>query len=240
MKAFLLIITGILLSFQLSAQRPVYGPDFGLVDESGDTLYLYDDLLDQGKTVVLAFFGHSCPSCIEAVPELNNIYNDYGQNTEDVYLWAIEPNQYYDYDDMNQFESDHGTDYQCWTTTDTDSVSGLYDAYYTPRYYVICPDGSMRDWDLEDVPGAIDYCLLNTIDKEVTQQPELIVQHNAFFLKSSDRSEYNLKIFAVDGQLMLKDKIRPNARINLNLPAGMYIYLITDNNGKQYAGRFIY
>ncbi|MFW6302160.1 MAG: redoxin domain-containing protein [Bacteroidales bacterium] len=240
MKTAFTLIVSILLSMSMYAQRPVYAPDFGLTGEYGDTMFLYEDLLDNNKTVVLAFFGVGCVSCENAVPTLDSLYTHYGENQDDFYLWAIEPSQVYDYDAVNTWLSEQEASYPGWATTQTDSVVELYGAYFTPQYFVICPDGSMRDYSLEHIPGAIENCLGMVSVADVEEEvPDVYLAGRTLVVKNTGMESSQLEIFAITGKSVSGRTLSGDTRFALNLPEGLYIYRLTDSRGRQHTGRFM-
>lgn len=61
-------------------------PDFTLVDQFGTTHTLSDY---KGKTVFLNFWATWCPPCRAEMPEIQELYEDYGSNNEDVIILGI-------------------------------------------------------------------------------------------------------------------------------------------------------
>lgn len=61
-------------------------PDFTLVDQFGNTHTLSDY---KGKTIFLNFWATWCPPCRAEMPEIQEIYEDYGNNEEDVIIIGI-------------------------------------------------------------------------------------------------------------------------------------------------------
>lgn len=61
-------------------------PDFTLVDQFGNTHTLSDY---KGKTIFLNFWATWCPPCRAEMPEIQEIYEDYGNNEEDVIILGI-------------------------------------------------------------------------------------------------------------------------------------------------------
>lgn len=61
-------------------------PDFTLTDQFGNTHTLSDY---KGKTVFLNFWATWCPPCRAEMPEIQEIYEDYGSNESDVIILGI-------------------------------------------------------------------------------------------------------------------------------------------------------
>ncbi|HKK67899.1 MAG TPA: redoxin family protein [Bacteroidales bacterium] len=240
MKTAVTFLFALLLSVSLEAQRPVYAPDFGLVNEYGDTLYLQEDLLDNNMTVVLAFFGVGCVSCANAVPTLDSLYNHYGQNQNNVYLWAIEPSQVYDYDAVDSWLNENNASYPGYATTAEDSVTELYNIYLTPKYFVICPDGSMRDYSLENVPAVIENCL-TMVDVETPEvyDPSVYATPGALLLNGTRDVYWQLRVYSMTGKQVYSRSGRGDNRMPVSLNEGLYIYRLSDEDGKVYTGKFL-
>ncbi|MGC9331344.1 MAG: hypothetical protein ACP5DZ_05625 [Bacteroidales bacterium] len=234
------LIVGLLLAISLHGQKVDIASDFGLISECGDTMYLQQDLLDHGKTVVLAFFRPYCAPCSNAVPTLNNIYNTYGQNTEDVYLWAI-CNELYPYSAINEFEDDNSTDYECWASTEEDSVVDLYEVYLVPKYVVICPNGIMSEFELDSISGAVDDCrLVNNQIPQSDYNPKLISFAGRIHFRASDNRHYDVKIYNLSGQLLFHDRITTTTTLDFHPEHGIYLYHLSDRQGQYHAGRIFY
>ena len=60
--------------------------NFTLKDQFGKT-HTLDDYI--GKTIVLHFYAIDCFSCLDELPNIEKIYNDYNQNKDDVIILGI-------------------------------------------------------------------------------------------------------------------------------------------------------
>ena len=60
--------------------------NFTLKDQSGNT-HTLDDYI--GKTIILHFYAIDCFSCLDELPNIEKIYNDYNQNKDDVIILGI-------------------------------------------------------------------------------------------------------------------------------------------------------
>ena len=80
----------ILIIFQFSrAQVPIdTAIDFSVKDIYGNTIELFP-LLDEGKLVVINFFSTSCGPCGLYAPEFQASYEDFGENSGNVYFVGI-------------------------------------------------------------------------------------------------------------------------------------------------------
>lgn len=83
-------------------------PDFTLQDQYGNTVTLSDY---QGKTVFLNFWATWCPPCRNEMPEIQQLYESYGENGGDVIILGIAaPNygQEGSVSDIKEFLGDNG------------------------------------------------------------------------------------------------------------------------------------
>ena len=68
-------------------------PDFTATSTKGDDVSLHA-AIDDGAVVLLDFMASWCGPCAASTPTLADIYDEYGQNSKFVHVWAldIEPN----------------------------------------------------------------------------------------------------------------------------------------------------
>lgn len=232
-----------LISFSGFAQRPPGSPpDFGLTDSTGQTVYLYEDILDQWKTAVLVIFSVTCESCWVNVPNANDWYTTYGENQEDVVIWGIEIAEYSNYNHVGDFATEYGTLYPLYNLNEQDSVIELMNITYTPYYFVICPDGSYRNFTVDLVPQAIGSCLsMVGVEEELASEPELFVQNQQLLLRQGSNDDYQLTVFSLDGRVVKKAVLRENKRLDFNVPPGIYLYqLKNQDTGEIFTGRLLF
>jgi len=77
MRKLLLTLIGLLFISNIDAQ--VITGFSNVTDTDGNTHSL-SNYLNDGKYVVLNFYLYNCGNCIATAPEIESIYNDYGQN----------------------------------------------------------------------------------------------------------------------------------------------------------------
>lgn len=139
----LLLSLGLIFSNAVRAQLAdgSIAPNFTLTDIDGNTHELYN-YLDQGRAVLLDFFGVWCGPCQDHASELENAYQMYGPNGDNSMMFlALE-------------SDDSTTDAQChnyngfqWSTelsypiiNNTLSTPANYQITYYPTIYVVCPN----------------------------------------------------------------------------------------------------
>ena len=73
-------------------REKVMAPDIALVDREGNPVSLKDYI---GKTVFLNFWGTWCGPCRNEMPDIQKLYEAYGENTGDVVILAVAAPNYY-------------------------------------------------------------------------------------------------------------------------------------------------
>jgi len=126
-------------------------PDFEVMDTEGRILNLYEDYLDQGKTVVLELFWEGCPPCNEFAPLLGELYKDWGDGQRDVEFIALDVLMNERDADVIAFQTKHG---HTWPGVSANGGSlgasfpyrdNQFGTYLgTPTLIVISPDGRVE------------------------------------------------------------------------------------------------
>ena len=96
---------------ETSAEEPTPAPDFTLTDQFGETHTLSDY---KGKTVFLNFWATWCPPCRAEMPEIQELYEEYGYNENDVIILgaaAPELGQEGSEEEVTSFLSENGYEY---------------------------------------------------------------------------------------------------------------------------------
>ncbi len=154
-----------LITFGLFAQT---APDFTVTDTHGVEHSLYEDYLNQGKTVVLDLFFVNCGPCNTLAPLLEPVYQEWGAGEGSVQFISLtsEPN---DTDPIViGFEEQHGTTWPAVSADGggpeavqayTDHQFGQFVGY--PTLVIIAPDGTVQfdPWVNNNYEGTIE--LLN-------------------------------------------------------------------------------
>lgn len=147
--------------FWLQAQT---APNFLVTDSWGNQHRLYEDYLDQGKTVVLKVFFVSCPPCNAIAPHLEPLYQSWGGGLADVQFIELSIRQNDTDILINGYKNNHNTTYPACggqggsvaaVTPYTTGVFGVYTG--TPTFVVIAPDKSVN-YDVSgfNIQGTID------------------------------------------------------------------------------------
>lgn len=112
--------------------------NFTLKDQEGNT-HTLDDYI--GKTIVLHFYAIDCFSCLDELPHIEKIYNDYNQNKDDVIILGIANTSRNPKDDIIDFLKENN-----YTFTSLMAKNKLFDKYYITTYpntYIINSNGNI-------------------------------------------------------------------------------------------------
>jgi thiol-disulfide isomerase/thioredoxin len=142
-----------LLGLTMSSQQ---APDFTLIDVKGETYNLYQQL-NQGKTVVLDFFGVQCGTCQTDIAYLENIYQTYGGENGNLVIWGIE-SLGFNNTELDAFVTAAGGTYPRFGLGGNTDLLQLYQVTAIPGYYVICPNGFVKPVSIESIPNYVDAC----------------------------------------------------------------------------------
>ena len=135
---------------KISAQQTI-AQNFTITDHFNNNLNLFNDLLDQGKTVVLDIFFTTCPPCNSIAPDLKTLYEDWGDGDHDVEFIGLS-NQAFDSNaDVAWYANNHQHTYP-GAGEDGGSllavapyVNGDYGTFFgTPTFVVIAPDRTVN------------------------------------------------------------------------------------------------
>jgi len=94
----------ILTTFSLQAQKAI---DYHVTDANGVHHSLYEDYLDQGKTVVVELFFVNCGACHTMAPFLELTYRQWGQGNEDVQFMSLSVMEGDTDEEIREYEEEH-------------------------------------------------------------------------------------------------------------------------------------
>ena len=112
--------------------------NFTLQDQFNKT-HTLDDYI--GKTIVLHFYAIDCFSCLDELPNIEKIYNDYNQNKDDVIILGIANTSRNPKKDIINFLKKNN-----YTFTSLMAKNKLFNKYYVTTYpntYIINADGNI-------------------------------------------------------------------------------------------------
>ena len=147
-----------------ASERPVIpAPDFTLVDQYGETHTLSDYA---GKTVFLNFWATWCGPCRSEMPEIQALYEKYGENQGDlIVLGVANPktedapyNQDVTQAEVEQFLEDNGYTFPVVMDT-TGEIFYYYGITAFPTTFMIGADGNVFGY----VPGALTGDIMESI-----------------------------------------------------------------------------
>ena len=121
--------------------------NFTLKDQEGNT-HTLDDYI--GKTIVLHFYAIDCFSCLDELPHIEKIYNDYNQNKDDVIILGIANTSRNPKDDIIDFLNKNN-----YTFTSLNANDKLFDKYYITTYpntYIINSNGNIAFTSFGSMP----------------------------------------------------------------------------------------
>lgn len=144
----LLSFTLLLIShFTISAQQ---ADNFVVTDVHGITHNLYEDHLNQGKTVMVEIFFTTCPPCIAIATHVEDLYQDWGGGQGDVEFFKMTIQSFDDDAKILAFDNTYGITFPGISVDGgsldalgqfTDGTFGTF--YGTPTFIVIAPDGTV-------------------------------------------------------------------------------------------------
>ncbi|MEY8360006.1 cytochrome c biogenesis protein CcdA [Anaerotruncus colihominis] len=152
-----------------ASEQPAAIPafDFTLTDQYGNTHTLSDY---KGKVVFLNFWATWCPPCRQEMPHIEELYNEYGQNTGDVVFLGVtnpktDENPYGQDgspEEIAQFLTDNGYTFPSAYDT-TGSVFSDYFISAFPTTFLIDAQGNIFGY----APGAMTKQMMENIIKQV-------------------------------------------------------------------------
>ena len=123
----------------------VEAPDFTLVDQYGEEHTLSDY---KGKVVFLNFWATWCPPCREEMPDIEALYNEYGENSEDLVILSVANPKTKDnpnnndktIEEVTKFMEDNGYSYPALMDTTGDVLLQYYITAF-PTTFMIDREG---------------------------------------------------------------------------------------------------
>lgn len=137
MKSVFTILFSVVTVLLLAQPSTDTFPDFTETDIEGNEHQLYADYLNQGKTVVIDIFATWCPNCVNSLPGLHALEEEYG---EDLIFLSFER------DSSTSNEAEWAEDNGVTNAIFANSIEtmGTWNTQYQPNFFVICPDGSFE------------------------------------------------------------------------------------------------
>lgn len=136
----------------------VPAPDFTLTDQYGNEHKLSDY---KGKTVFLNFWATWCPPCRSEMPEIQALYERYGNNEEDLIVLGLAAPNYGregSEDDITKFLNDNGYTFPV-VMDQTGLIPSMYGITAYPTTFMIGKDGNVFGY----VSGALSKDMMESI-----------------------------------------------------------------------------
>ena len=126
-------------------------PDFTVTDAHGQVHKLYEDYLNQGKTVVLKLFFTTCPPCNAIAPYFQELYEEWGEGQEDVQFIELSTLSTDTDQKVRDYEASHDLTIPGVSpgggslTANLPYRNGTFGPYFgTPTFVVIAPGGQVN------------------------------------------------------------------------------------------------
>lgn len=238
MKKSLLLIAGILLYFNISAQTTLTtAVDFTSTDCHGVEINLFD-ILDGGQYVLIDFFYTTCGPCQIATPKIVEAYNLLGCNEFEVFFMEITP---YDNNTACQtWTNTYGIEYPTIGTEGGGaSLVSTYGIGAFPTVILIAPDRSIVIQDLWPITNAATIvtalATYNIEQHECGSTPSCPAPNNVVASVYDDNSvqiNWDIVSDAVTYNLYMngdlyQENIENNEIIVTDLEPGIYCFTVT-------------
>jgi len=190
-KSFLISLT-ILLAVTISAYSQT-APDFTVTDYNNVTHKLYEDYLNQGKTVMIKVFFVNCPPCVSISPDVQALYEEWGEGNNDVQFIELSNKSFDSNADVKNYSQNLnlsfpgvGEDGGALDALEP-YLTGQFGPFFgTPTFIVIAPDGQVN----YDVDGAGNAGKIAAIDQALedtgAQKPGTMVLPSSFSIQVED------------------------------------------------------
>ena len=83
---------------------PPPAPNFTVMSSPTASHRLYEDFLNQGKTVVLELFFEDCQPCNDFAPFMSGLYDEWGHGEEDVAFISLDVERTDDFMDVATYQ----------------------------------------------------------------------------------------------------------------------------------------
>ena len=141
--------------------RPeIAAPDFTLTDQYGSSHTLSDY---QGKTVFLNFWATWCGPCKSEMPDIQKLYENYGENSGDLVVLAVANpgGQDVSQEEVEQFLTDNGYTFPVLMDT-TGATLAYYGISAFPTTFMIDTGGNVYGY----VPGAMTGDIMESVVRQ--------------------------------------------------------------------------
>ena len=153
-------------SAEPTPQPEIPAPDFTLTDQYGNSHTLSDY---KGKTVFLNFWATWCGPCKSEMPDIQKLYESYGENSEDLVVLAVANpgGQDVSQEEIEQFLEDNGYTFPV-LMDDTGMTLAYYGISAFPTTFMIDTNGNVYGY----VPGAMTADIMESIVQQTMDSVE--------------------------------------------------------------------
>lgn len=155
-------------------------PDFTVTTAQNEQFRLYEDYLNQGKTVVLDLFFTTCPICSQMAPLMEPFYQEWGGGNGPVEFLSISIQQNDSNDDVRRSLANRGHSFPGVgddggaRAARLPYTNGTYGPFIgTPTFVVIAPNGTVQ----YDLRGNSFEATIDSIDQAIrrtgVQKPQI-------------------------------------------------------------------
>lgn len=208
---------------------PTMAPDFSVIDIQANPHNLYQDYLDQGKTVLIEVFYTTCPPCNSIAPLLEPLYQEWGAGDYDVEFFSM-TDKNSDTDPLvATYHTNHGSTFNAVSRDggSLDAVQPYKNGSFgpwsgTPTFVVIAPDGSVQ----YDVSGGNNEATIAAIDdalaatgavKPNQEMPVSVLGQVQFFDGNTGVGNAYIQIIDGQGNIILQDTSDANGNYTLQV-----------------------
>lgn len=227
----LISIAIFLSSISVFSQQISEAPDFTLQDTDGNIYNLYEEL-DNNKVVFLYFFHIYCANCVTHIPDLNEIYQHYGSNGEDVWVWGVELLEEFNSETVAEWGDTNNVEFPIFSIGHSTNVPALYEVYYTPQLFIICPNKTkafIPNDQYNNYEFFVSECLNTKIDDYKTSE---FIKYNIEGISISNILDVsvNIDLYDITGRKVYSGVLNSSESQSIDLPHDKAIYLITIRN----------
>lgn len=192
------ILSFLLFTIGLNGQNAI---DFTFTDTKGEEHSLYEDYLDQGKTVLIDWFFVDCPPCNTFAPTLQEIYEEWGEGAEDVEFFSLSNKTWDSNEDVIVYEDRHqltnpgaGNDGGAYDISTLYHDSEFGPIYSTPHFTVIAPNGTVYP----DVDGIGTEGRIEAIHEAISAARAMVEPTDTMVVVSETIDTFNYQFSLLD------------------------------------------
>lgn len=226
-KTLIQFISFLLLSATAYSQP---APDFTVTDTEGQVHQLYNDYLNQGKTVMIKIFFTTCPPCNSIAPLMEPFYQEWGAGEYDVEFFEI-TDKNFDTDALVEaYAINYGETFPAISvdggalTAVQPYKNGMFGPWFgTPTFIVIAPDGSVQ----YNVDGAGNQATINAIDAAIAatgavkpgqgETPVTVTGQVQYLSGSTGVGNAYVQVSDANGNILQQDTTDINGAFNLDI-----------------------